>query len=99
MSGQKKALKAYQQALIDAYYDTWMRQMLEPLYEAFQQWERGDLKHSDLTELIHKVHRENQKAYSFFTQNPTEIIVCIKLDSEWFSAWLKDNPPPPGVEL
>jgi len=51
-----KALKEYQQALIDAYYDSWMKEMLEPLYKAFQQWKQGNLKHDELTELIHKTH-------------------------------------------
>lgn len=99
MRGQKKPLREYQQSMIDAYYDNWMHEMLDPLYEAFQQWKQGNLKHNDLTELIHKVHRENQKAYSFFTQSRSQIIACIKMDSDWFPAWLRNNPPPPGVEL
>ncbi|MBM3120269.1 MAG: hypothetical protein FJ006_12135 [Chloroflexi bacterium] len=98
MKGQKKPLREYQQSMIDAYYDSWMKEMLEPLYEAFQQWKRGDLKHDELTELIHKVHRENQKGYSFFTQGRSHIIACIKMDSDWFPEWLRNNPPPPGVE-
>ena len=99
MTGQNKALRDYQQALIDAYYDASMHEMLDPLYEAFQQWKQGDLKHTDLTELIHRVHNENQKAYSFFTQGRNQIIACIKKDGDWFPRWLRNNPPPPGVEL
>jgi len=94
-----KALREYQQALIDAYYDNWMKEMLEPLYQAFEQWKQGKLKHDELTKLIHRTHRENQKAYSFFTQGRSQIIACIKMDNEWFAAWLRDNPPPHGVEL
>ena len=41
MRGQKKALREYQQALIDAYYDDWIHEMLDSLYEAFQQWKPG----------------------------------------------------------
>ncbi len=85
MKHQRKALREYQQALIDDYYDLWMHQILDPLYEAFQQWKRGDLEHSRLTELIHKVHRENQKVYSFFTQSRDSIIGCIKMDHDWFA--------------
>lgn len=99
MRHQKRTLRDYQQILIDAYYDNWMREILEPLYEAFQQWKQGILKHNDLTELIHKVHRENQKAHSFFTQSRSQIIVCIKMDNDWFLEWVKSNPPPTGVEL
>jgi hypothetical protein len=96
---QKRTLREYQQALIDAYYDMWMHSILDPLYEASLQWKRGDLQHSELTELIHKVHRENQKVYSFFTQNRTSIINCIKMDGTWFENWKATHPPPPGIEL
>ncbi|MBI4329961.1 MAG: hypothetical protein HY673_01610 [Chloroflexi bacterium] len=99
MTDHRKGLRDYQQAMIDAYYDAWMHRVLDPLYEAFQQWKRGDLPHDALTELIHEVHRENQKAYSFFTQSRNEIIACIKMDGDWFAPWLAANPPPPGVEL
>lgn len=99
MRGQRKPLRQYQQSLIDAYYDTWMKEMLEPLYEAFQQWKRCDLKHDELTELSHKVHQENQKAFSFFTQGRNQIIACIKMDGDWFPGLLRNNPLPPGVEL
>ena len=99
MRQQKRTLREYQQALIDAYYDMWMHQILDPLYEAFQQWKRGDLEHSALTELIHKVHRENQKVYSFFTQSRASIVNYIKVDQDWFASWIANHPPPPGVEL
>jgi hypothetical protein len=97
--GRKGRLREYQQALIDAYYDMWMHQILDPLYEAFQQWKQGDLQHDELTELIHKVHRENQKVYSFFTQSRDSIISCIKMDQAWFAKWRANHPPPPGIEL
>jgi len=32
MMGQKKLLREYQQSMINAYYDSWMKEMLEPLY-------------------------------------------------------------------
>ena len=99
MRQQKRTLREYQQALIDAYYDMWMHSILGPLYEAFQQWKRGDLQHSELTELIHRVHRENQKVYTFFTQSRTSIIDCIKMDRAWFENWKAAHPPPPGIEL
>lgn len=99
MKGQKAVSREYQQALIDAYYDTRMHEILDPLYEAFQQWKRGNIKHNDLTELIHKVHRENQRVYSLFTQSRHHIVACIKLDDDWFQKWLRNNPPPPGMEL
>jgi hypothetical protein len=62
-----------------------MHRILDPLYEAFQQWKRGDLKHDDLTELIHRVHEENRKAFLFFTKRRDEIIFNIRLDEDWFT--------------
>lgn len=98
--GKDRQLREYQQALIDAYHDTWMHQILDPLYEAFQRWKQGDLQHQELTELIHNVHRENQKVYSFFTQSRASLIRCIKMDQDWFANWRANNPPPaPEMEL
>ena len=96
---RKGPLQEYQQALIDAYYDMWMHKILDPLFEAFQQWKQGNLQHNELTELIHKVHRENQQVYSFFAQSRDSIIGCIKMDQTWFSNWMANNPLPPGIEL
>lgn len=76
-----------------------MHRILDPLHDAFQQWKRGELSHDALSELIHKAHQENQKAYSFFTQGRDWIVTGIKMDADWFAAWKRDNPPPPGVEL
>lgn len=52
MSTKKSTVKEYQQSLIDAYYDYKMREMLEPLYEACQQWKSGKLEHDDITECL-----------------------------------------------
>ena len=73
--------------------------MLDPLYEAFQQWKRGELAHHELTELIHKAHRDNQKTYSFFTESGDFIINCIKMDAAWFAGWRANHPPPSGIDL
>lgn len=62
MRSQKRALREYQQALIDAYYDAWMKEMLEPLYEAFQQRKRGDFNHNDLTELSTRYTEKTKKS-------------------------------------
>ena len=98
MGSQKRTLRYYRQALIDVYYDAWMHEMLDPLYEDIPAMEAGNSKQNNLTELIHEIHRENQKTYSFFTQGRNQIIACIKMDNDWFPVWLKNNPTPPGVE-
>lgn len=64
--GENKIIREYQQSLIDAYYDFRMHELLDPLYASFQKWKTGELTHNDITDLIHKVHKENQKIYSFF---------------------------------
>jgi len=53
MKGQKMALREYQQSLIDAYHNAWMYEILDPLYEAFQRWKRGDLEHGRETTHLH----------------------------------------------
>ncbi len=42
----------WEQALLDAYYDYRWRQVLEPLYQKFQQWKAGELDHMDMDEAI-----------------------------------------------
>ncbi|MFL5659111.1 MAG: hypothetical protein ACJ8CB_33620 [Ktedonobacteraceae bacterium] len=58
----------WEQSLIDAYYDARMHEALAPLYEKFQRWKAGELEHADIDQAIHKVHKQNQELYSFFTQ-------------------------------
>jgi hypothetical protein len=53
--------------LLDAYYDYRWRQVLEPLYQKFQQWKDGELDHMDMDEAIHQTHKQNQELYVFFT--------------------------------
>ena len=52
--------------MIDAYSDYRWRQVLNPLYEKFQQWKSGELGHMDMDEAIHQTHKENQEVYIFF---------------------------------
>jgi hypothetical protein len=90
---------AWEQALIDAYYDYRWRQVLDPLYEQMQQWKAGVLDHSEIDEAIHKTHKENQELYKLFTQRRDFLVGIIQMDREWFAAWLADHPPPAEIEL
>jgi len=94
-----KAIRKWEQDLIDAYYDHYNHQILDPLYEQFQQWKAGELTHEDMNQAIHKVHKENQKLYTLFTRSRKDLVWMIQCDREWFAAWVPDHPPPPGVEL
>jgi hypothetical protein len=48
----------WEQALLDSYYDYRWREVLEPLYQKFQQWKAGELDHMDMDEAIHKTHKK-----------------------------------------
>jgi hypothetical protein len=98
MSNNKATLK-WEQDLIDAYYDHSYHKILDPLYDQFQQWKAGELTHEDMDQAIHKVHKENQRLYSFFTQKRKDLVWMIQCDREWFAGWIPDHPPLPGVEL
>ena len=87
----------WEQTLIDAYYDMVYHEVLDPLYEQFQQWKAGELQHADIDEAIHEVHKKNQKLYSFFSQNRSILVFTIQSDEEWFKGWLADHPPPSGL--
>ena len=89
----------WEQALIDAYHDCLWRQVLEPLYEKFQHWKAGELTHDDMDGAIHKVHKQTQETYKFFTQKRSMVVFLIQRDREWFESWVADHPPPPGIEL
>jgi hypothetical protein len=89
----------WEQALLDAYYDYRWRQVLEPLYQKFQQWKACELDHMDMDEANHQTHKQTQDVYVFFTQKRNLLVRVIQLDEAWFQAWVKDNPPPAGYLL
>lgn len=91
--------REWEQALIDAYYDHRWHQVLDPLHEKFQRWKAGELTHADMDQAIHEAHKQNQDLYRLFRENRGLLVGLIQWDREWFSGWVADNPPPPGVEL
>ena len=88
------ALGAWEQAMIDAYYDEQCHMALDPLFEKFLEWHDGLVTHADLDAGIHFVHREMQKIYSFFAQSRTQVAAQIVADRSWYERWLADNPMP-----
>ena len=94
-----KPTREWEQALINAYYDHSYHEVLDPLYDQFQRWKAGELTHDDINETIHKVHKENQRLYVFFSRSHKDLVQMIQWDQEWFATWVADHPPPPGVEL
>jgi hypothetical protein len=89
----------WEEALIEAYHDLRWREVLEPLYEKFQRWKAGELDHDDMDHAIHETHKQTQEVYKFFIQRKALLIKFIQWDDEWFEAWAKDHPPPPGIQL
>lgn len=67
---------------IAAYYDRRMRALLDPLYDDFQKWKRGDLSHDELSDRIHEFHTGNQKVYSIFCQNREFLLFLIEWENQ-----------------
>ena len=91
--------RQWEQALIDAYYDLRWREVLEPLYEKFRRWETGELDHAALGASIRATHGPMSDVRRFFAHKRSVVIKFVQGDREWFKEWLRENPPPPGVEL
>jgi hypothetical protein len=89
----------WEQALIHAYHDYRWRQVLDPLYQKFQQWKAGELDHMDMDAAIHQTHQQTQEVYGVFTLKREILVRAIRLNEDWFQAWVKDNPPPEGYQL
>lgn len=72
--------------MLDAYYNYRWWQVLEPLYQQFQQWNTGELDHMDMDEAIHQTHKQTQEVYVFFTQKRDLLVRVIQFDQAWFHA-------------
>jgi hypothetical protein len=101
MSRKKRptAVWQWEQTLLDDYYDHRWHQVLDPLYELFQRWKAGECTHDDMDTAIHKVHRQTQEVYSFFTTKRDLLVKYIQFDRDWFDAWVAGHPPPPDEQL
>jgi len=89
----------WEQALLKANGDYRWREVLEPLYQKFQQWKADELDHMDLDQAIHQTHKQTQEVYVFFTQKRNLLVRVIQLDEAWFQPWVKDNPLPASYTL
>jgi hypothetical protein len=89
----------WEQALIDAYYDYRYHQVLDPLHDQFLRWKAGELSHLEIDQAIHRTHKQNQELYGLFTENRAYLVGLIQFDHKWFGEWVKDHPPPEGIEL
>ena len=99
MAKPKSPEREWQQQLIDAYYDYRWTQVLEPLYQDFQQWKAGERSHADMNQAIHAVHKESQHLYTFFSERRDSLTSYIQMDRQWFELWLAAHPAPSGIRL
>ena len=90
--------RQWEQALIEAYCDYRYHQVLDPLYDQFQRWKAGELSHADIDKAIHLTHKKNQELYRLLTERRDYLVKLIRFDEEWFGEWVKDHPPPAGIQ-
>lgn len=79
---KSKSQRQKEREIIGKYYDKKMREILEPLYNEFQRWRRGEISHDELTEAIHKCHKENQKIYRLFTSSREFLLRLIEIEEK-----------------
>ena len=94
MPKQPSPQRQWEQALVDAYYDYRWRQVLQPLYDDFQRWAAGELRHDDLDHAIHETHKKTQELYRLFSEKREWLARAIQLDEDWYREWVKDHPAP-----
>ena len=102
MTSQKdrhRSKAEWEQALIDAYRDLRWREVLEPLYEKFRRWGAGELDHAALGASIRATNGPMADVRRFFAQKRSVVVQFAQWEGEWFEGWVRENPPPPGVEL
>ncbi len=95
---EHRLIYQWEETLIADYFDYRSRQLLNPLFEQFQQWKAGRLSHNDLFDAIHLAHVENQERYNFFSQKRQTLAKWIQFDP-WFDTWLETHPAPDGADL
>jgi uncharacterized membrane-anchored protein YjiN (DUF445 family) len=78
-----KIQRQRERELIAKYYDRRMREILEPLYAEFQRWKKGEISHDELSDAIHRCHKENQKLYRLFTSSREFILKTIEFEKKW----------------
>lgn len=88
---KSKAQKQKEREIIGKYYDKKMREILEPLYDEFRRWKKGEISHHELTEAIHKCHKENQKLYRLFTSRREYLLRIIEIEEKGWNQILREK--------
>ncbi len=85
---------AWEQALIDAYYDHRWHAVLDPLAAAVRRWEAGTLDHVDLARAAGRVRTGVSPIDDVFSQKREMLVRMIEFDEEWSGPWIAANPRP-----
>ncbi|KXB00460.1 hypothetical protein AKJ41_04045 [candidate division MSBL1 archaeon SCGC-AAA259O05] len=68
--------------IIEEYYNMKMKQALEPLYQNFQKWDKGEIDHSEISEAIHECQKEIQKIHSIFNSGTDFLMKLIEANDD-----------------
>jgi len=85
---------AWEQALIDAYYDHRWHEVLDPLVDAVRRWEAGALDHVDLARAAERVRKGVSPIDDVFSQKREMLVRMIEFDEEWSGPWIAAHPRP-----
>ncbi len=85
---------AWEQALIDAYYDHRWHEVLDPLAAAVRRWEAGELDHVDLARTAGRVRKGVSPIDYVFSQKREMLAPLIEFDEEWSGPWIAAHPRP-----
>ena len=87
--------------IVELYHKKMTEDTLEPLFQNFMAWKKGELPYYELTERIHEFHKQNQKNWSTFNYDGWDDEVLIfrakrdlnlltDEDKEQYKIWLDD---------
>jgi hypothetical protein len=83
---------AWEQALIDAYYDYRWHQVLDPLAAAVRRWEAGELDHVDLARVAGRIRKGMSPIDYLFNEKREMLVRMIEFDEEWSGPWIAAHP-------
>ena len=103
MAKQKKSKDEQKRdrEIVELYHKKMTEDALEPLFQNFMAWKKGEQPYYELTEHIHEFHKQNQKIWSTFNyvgwndetlifQAKKELNLLTEEEKERYNIWLDD---------
>lgn len=79
-NAKSKQQRQEEREILDEYHKMVTEDALEPLYEIFLEWKKGNLPYNELTEEIHLFHKKNQEIYKDFNYSErTDLLLYAKM--------------------